>query len=173
MGERRNTGVNVGGSSILVIFILLCLTTFATLSMVSAGADLRLTERAVAASRDYYAADAAAEQTLADIDQAVRDTNRVPDDSFLGRCKDNIAKAAPQADIQEQGGDLLVRYSQTINENQELSVALRISGDGESRCTREMWQVVSTGEWAPQSEGFDLWDGGDENMDLPHGMPVF
>ena len=60
-------GVNVGGSSILVIFVLLCITTFATLSMVSAAASYRLAQQVAVSSRAYYEADNLAEITLANL----------------------------------------------------------------------------------------------------------
>ena len=44
MKKRTQMGLGVGASSILLIFVLLCLTTFATLSLVSAQADARLSE---------------------------------------------------------------------------------------------------------------------------------
>lgn len=157
MAKRgSNMGVGVGGSSILVIFILLCLTTFATLSMVSANADLRLTEKSADAVREFYAADAAAEQLLAAADKAAPGGVSA------------VAEAVPGAQVdQADGGALLVSYAVPVNESQELSVLLRIQPDG--RCIREMWQVVPVGEWEPESGGFDLWDGGDAGFML--GLP--
>lgn len=57
MGKKFTPGISVGSSSILVIFVVLCLTTFATLSMVSANSDYRLTSRTAQAAQVYYQAD--------------------------------------------------------------------------------------------------------------------
>ncbi|MCL1989177.1 MAG: hypothetical protein FWG64_14580 [Firmicutes bacterium] len=67
--------VNIGGSSILVIFVLLCLTTFATLAMVSATANHRIALRTVEASNAYYLADSQAEEILAQINFIVTSEN--------------------------------------------------------------------------------------------------
>lgn len=58
-------GLNIGASSILVVFILLCLVTFATLSLVSANADYRLSKRVADHTGAYYDATASAREDLA------------------------------------------------------------------------------------------------------------
>ena len=55
----------VGGSSLLVIFAVLCLTVFALLSLSTVQADGRLSEAAVASVAAYYEADCRAEEILA------------------------------------------------------------------------------------------------------------
>lgn len=69
MNQGRRIGT--GASSVLMIFVVLCLTAFGVLSLVSARADKRLTDRAKTAAQAYYAADAAVEETLAAIDGAL------------------------------------------------------------------------------------------------------
>lgn len=66
-GNDGNVGTGTGGISILAIFVVLCLTTLAALSLVSAQADYALAERATEASTEYYAADSRAEEKLAEI----------------------------------------------------------------------------------------------------------
>lgn len=68
--SNLNTGISVGSSSILVVFVVLCLTTFATLSLASANADYKLTRRTADEAAAYYAADAKAEDILMQIDQS-------------------------------------------------------------------------------------------------------
>lgn len=162
MARKRTTGINVGGSSILVIFIILCLTTFATLSMVSARADLRLTEKATAATEEYYAADAEAERILARIGEAV---------SGSGNPREQVTSAVPEAAV-VAGGDeqFTVLYSVPVGETQELVVQLAITPEAaEHRIRRLAWQVVQSGEWEPESGGFELWSGEGDLLliDLP------
>lgn len=65
MSGRRKTGsVFIGVSSLLVIFIVLCLTTFAALSLTSANADLKMARRAAQTVSEYYAADSRAVELL-------------------------------------------------------------------------------------------------------------
>lgn len=55
----------VGGSSLLVIFGVLCLTVLALLSLSSVQAERRLADAAVTSVRDYYGADLQAEEIFA------------------------------------------------------------------------------------------------------------
>ena len=60
--KKRSFGISIGSSS-----ILLCLTTFATLSLGSANADYRLSRKTADAAAAYYALDAAGEELLSDL----------------------------------------------------------------------------------------------------------
>lgn len=62
--QRVNAGISVGGSSVLAVFVVLCLTTFAVLSLVSAQADLRLSQKATQYVDAYYNADSRGQQLL-------------------------------------------------------------------------------------------------------------
>ena len=42
MKKKTRIGLNIGTSSILLVFVLLCMVTFAVLSFVSANADYKL-----------------------------------------------------------------------------------------------------------------------------------
>ena len=55
----------VGGSSLLVMFCVLCLTTFAVLSLSTVRAGDRLAEASMEAVQEYYEADQEAERMLA------------------------------------------------------------------------------------------------------------
>jgi len=55
----------VGGSSLIVIFAVLCLTVFALLSLNTVLADERLTNASVNAVTNYYNADSEAEEIFA------------------------------------------------------------------------------------------------------------
>ena len=55
----------VGGSSLLVIFAVLCMTVFALLSLSSVQAERRLADAAAQSVTDYYRADLQAEEIIA------------------------------------------------------------------------------------------------------------
>ena len=56
-GETFRNKVNIGLSSLILIFIVLCLSTFGLLSLSSARGDLELAERGAEAVKAYYEAD--------------------------------------------------------------------------------------------------------------------
>ena len=68
MKEKQRFHIGIGVPSILMIFVVLCLTTFGVLSFSSASADYRLTEKNVSYIKAYYNADVNAQKFLSGID---------------------------------------------------------------------------------------------------------
>ena len=121
----------VGGSSLLVVFAVLCLTVFALLSLATVRADGRLSDASARAVADYYAADTEAQTILA----ALRS----------GEMPDGVT-----------GADGVYAYDCPISESQTLEVEVLLENDGSWTVLR--WQAVPTGDWTPD-EGLDVWDG--------------
>ena len=105
----------VGGSSLLVIFAVLCLTVFTLLALGTVQADSRLSDASIRAVSDYYDAELEAETTLA----ALR-SGEIP--------KGVTAE-----------GDTY-SYSCPISSGQELMVQVRIEGED---WIILRWQAVS------------------------------
>ena len=70
MRGKNGTGLNMGSSSILVIFMVLCLVTLASLSMISAVSDHKLSVKVADRTTAYYTAVNKAEEKLAATDFA-------------------------------------------------------------------------------------------------------
>lgn len=68
MKERKYPIVNIGTVSILTIFVILCMVTFATLSYMSAGHDQELGQNIADRTRAYYKATASAAGKIAETD---------------------------------------------------------------------------------------------------------
>ena len=64
---------NIGASSLLVIFLILCLVTFAILTLTSAKSDADFAEKLAHHKTNYYAACNTAESTLDKIDAVLAD----------------------------------------------------------------------------------------------------
>lgn len=129
--KRRFAPPAVGGSSLLVIFSVLCLTVFALLSLSTVQADRRLAETSAASVQAYYAADCRAEEILAQLRSGLR----------------------PEG---VSGEENEYWYACPISDTQSLQVRVRVEG---SEWTVLQWQAVSTVSWEAD-EGLDLWDGG-------------
>lgn len=72
MSKRKNDfSLNIGTSSILFIFVILCLVCFSVLSLASAMSDYNLSLRVSSNSTAYYEACNEAEQMLADADRTL------------------------------------------------------------------------------------------------------
>ena len=119
----------VGGSSLLVIFAVLCMTVFALLSLSTVLADGRLNQASVEAVSVYYTADTQAEEIFARVRQG-----ELPEE------------------VTEKNG--IYTYSCPISENQTLQVELQKTAAG-WKVLR--WQAVVTAEW--EEDTLNLWDG--------------
>lgn len=120
----------VGGSALLVIFAVLCLTTFAMMSLATIQADRRLTGAAADAVGAYYSADTRAEEILARI-----------------RGGEIPAGVAVSGQI--------YTYSIRISGTQKLQVKIRM--EGKAYAVLE-WRAVSTAKWKPD-DTLRVWDG--------------
>lgn len=133
MRERRfGPPPAVGGSSLLVIFAVLCLTVFALLSLSTAQAGTRLSRRSADAVAEYYRMDTAAEETLAEIRG--------------GKLPRGVSRS----------GDVYSYAVRGKDGTQELAVRVRV--DGTSWAVLR-WQLVSTQEWKAD-DSQSVWDGG-------------
>ena len=131
--KRTDAPVAVGGSSLLVIFIVLCLTVFALLSLSSVQADGRLSTASAESVHAYYAADCEAEQILAQLRQ--------------GNIPEGVTVSGNR-----------YCYECVVTDTQKLVVETEITG-GDYRILR--WQTESTLLWQAD-DGLQLWDGSTE-----------
>ena len=133
MGEKeRFSPPAVGGSSLLVIFAVLCLTGFALLGLSGVQAGGRLSDASAQAVSAYYDADCRAEEILAALRQGV--------------VMEGVRREA----------DGIYAYTCPISDTQALEVRVRLDGEDWSVLR---WQAVSTAQWEAD-ESLDLWDGG-------------
>lgn len=137
MTKRNASGppAAVGGSSLLVIFAVLCLTVFALLILSTAAADSRLSQDAADAVEAYYQADSQAEALWARLRG--------------GEQPEEVTETM------EDAGSTLYKYTVPISQEQELQVCLRLK-DG--TWTVVQWQAVSTADWQAD-EDLTVWDG--------------
>ncbi len=117
MNKNKQQVPVIGGSSLLVIFAVLCLTVFALLGFSTVQADKRLSDISAEAVSDYYAADCQAEEIF-----ALLRSGQIPE------C------VSVNADV--------YAYSCTISPTQELRVEIRTSD-----LTVLRWQAVPTVHW--------------------------
>ena len=120
----------VGGSSLLVIFAVLSLTVFALLSVSTALADRRLADASAQAVRDYYEADAAAEEIFA-----------------------RLRNGELPAEVTVESGQYC--YTCPVAETQQLQVLLQLE-DG--RWTVLRWQTEATQKWQGD-DSLPVWQG--------------
>jgi len=129
--EHTASAPAVGGTSLMVIFGVLCLTVFALLSLSTVQADRRLSDRSAEAVEAYYAADAAAEEILSRLRS--------------GETVDGVSRDGST-----------YTYACPVSSRQELSVCVELGEDGSVNILR--WQTVSTADWE-FDDSIVVWDG--------------
>lgn len=120
----------VGGSSLLVIFAVLCLTVFALLGLSTVQAGGRLSQSTAQAVSAYYEADCQAEEIFARLRS--------------GELPEGVIHS-----------DTVYSYTCPISDTQQLRVELEKAADG---WTVLRWQAESTADWKP-SDSLHVWDG--------------
>lgn len=128
--EHRTRVPVVGGSSLLVIFAVLCLTVFALLSLSTVQANGRLSEASAQAVADYYEADYQAEEIFARLQ--------------AGEMPSGVSET-----------DGVYAYTCPISDTMQLQVELQRTGEA---WTVLRWQAESAVEWEAD-ESLDVWDG--------------
>lgn len=103
-GEASRNKVNIGASSLILIFIVLCMATFGLLSLSSAQGDLKLAGRNGEAVRAYYEADSRGQQWLKEVDQVLTEE--------MGEGKDSTQCSL---DIKDRLGELYDRETGLIS----------------------------------------------------------
>lgn len=76
MDKKHEFTMNIGLPSIMLIFVVLCLIAFGVLSLVSANADRKLSQKVLDRSVAYYNACNLAEEKLCEIDSVLKDAYR-------------------------------------------------------------------------------------------------
>ncbi|MDD4075266.1 MAG: hypothetical protein PHC80_04165 [Eubacteriales bacterium] len=110
MNNRLPSNAGVGVASILLIVVMLCMTVFASLSLLTAKNDATLTDKTVAYTRAYYAADADAQRIIADVAAALSAGTALP------------------AGVARQGNAL--SFSVPVNESAAILVTLHAADEG-------------------------------------------
>ena len=157
---------NIGASSLLVIFLILCLVTFAILTLTSAKSDTDFAEKLAHHKTNYYTACNTAESTLDEIDAVLADAWQLSG-TDTSKNSTSSGTAAVFTEIETQLAALnsreqlqlsmdftqsepTVSYAVAIDDKQNLCVTLTLAAapaKGEAYYRISQWQVQSSGEW--------------------------
>lgn len=167
--KRRNLpGFGMGGGVILVTLLVLMLTTFAALSLVSALSDRRQSEKSLEATISYYKADSSAQQFLASVDELLEQAESESNDrqSYYDSCELHLSEAAELTGLEENSftweGDEPPLFSYVIKagDTQELVVELELPYPvEEERYHIVRWATRSTADWSGAGMMENLWNG--------------
>ena len=132
-------GIQMGTSYLLVIFVILCLVTFATLSLSSAKRDqtysLQLADRETA----YCEANSKAAKMMAQIDDALQTQNP----EFAIQQIEGVT-------VEKDRGNLEISYTVPVTDSQNLEVAIQADpANGTQKVVK--WKESASTKWKEKS----------------------
>lgn len=150
--------VNIGSSSLLVVFLILCLVTFATLSLSSAQSNYNFSQRLAERRTAYYNASNRASEILDSIDTVLERTYRDSSGSYYTSAMEQI-EALTFTDKNKDTVLTLdfsvenptISYTVPINEKQALSVIIELASIGnteEGFYRMKQWKTISNSQWS-------------------------
>ncbi len=145
--KRSRSIISTGTVTIVLIFVMLCMVTFAVLSLASAQADLRLSQKNADRSEAYYDAENRASDILFLISDRMVESKGQPDESSWYSFMRSSLEGNSGITFTD---DSHLNYSVESGEEQLLHVSLRLSYDGAGRPGHYeilAWQIVSTHDW--------------------------
>ncbi|MGN0399780.1 MAG: hypothetical protein ACI4EO_06595 [Blautia sp.] len=159
MKKNLRTPPGTGISSILLIFILLCMITFSVLSYVSARTDYRLSQKTSEHTRAVYQAENQANDILNQIDARLekayasgKDFSHYPDRiKILLKDLDGVSFLDSQK----------ITFQVPVGEEQMLEVCILLSSDlqeGDVYYTIETWKLINSRHWNPDNR-LPVYDG--------------
>ena len=146
--------LNIGTSSLLVIFVILSLITFATLSIVSAKADYELSKTLDQQTTDFNRASNEAEVLLNDVDQRLLGiyNNSTDEADYFSKCQLMFLESENGFTFNPVNRNLA--FTKMISNDQALSIVLAINypklGSNQFYSVIS-WQKVNTEQWEPDT----------------------
>ena len=150
----KNPNPCAGIASVLMVFLVLCLTLFGVLSLSSARSDWDLTRKNRESVLNCYAADARAQQVLRQIDGKLRQAGpgasaRLPQ-LFDGRTVEGVKLSA--------GSSREISFTVPAGRFQQLEVSVRPGSSGRGyRVTR--YRFAASAAWDGDDRRLNVWQG--------------
>ncbi len=169
MNTNQGYRIGPGATSLLMIFVALCMTTVSVLTLINAMHDAKMTERSQTKIAAYYAADVQVQQELANLDAklaearatgklsamraALAPTDASADsgatDVYAYKVREIAAETAIEPITEDESG-LTMTFAVPLDEMQQIAVKVQLPLTPVGPRYRVVSQVTqSIGEWTP------------------------
>lgn len=164
-----NVSIGMGGTLIITIFVVLCLTIFATLSFTTAHSDLKLAVKTEKISSDYYKTSSKAERMLSDVysammysKESIAAGDAADEDKLYFHTLSKKLSELKDVDYVYEEGKFTVYYEASGEMNQKISVDLEVFYDhdnNEPHYEITSWNLSNIELPVYEEENYDLWEG--------------
>ena len=134
--KRAVAGVQIGSASLILIFTVLCLVIFGTLSLSSAVSDSKLAIRGAETVEAYYKADGEAEEQLKQFNTCIIEAASSGDVGFQTALEAQLGEL-----YESQEGTIC--FTVDINEDQFIDVILQVADWAEISADKRNFRVSS------------------------------
>lgn len=156
--QKKKPIIGIGTTSIVLIFVMLCMLTFSVLSLATAQADLRLSRKSAERTTAYYDAENRANDILLSVRDCINTYLPASSDASADAAKEASADAfytAVRKDLEGTDGisftdDSHLKYDIALADEQILCVCIELSYEGFSDGQHYRilsWNTESTHEW--------------------------
>lgn len=181
--EERPLGLNIGSTSIIMIFAILCLTVFSALSLVTSVSEKKTAQRFADETAAYYEADSEAVKIKNRI-QAAIDAGSTPQQAAAANNAQYLigqaaAALAPQIGPGTAGAsqthtgpgtagaspntppDAIITYNVPLSDNISRITAVLTYNSKTNTLETLSWEKNNISEWSPDTD-IDVWNGEDD-----------
>lgn len=143
--NAKKTVMNIGIISFVTMFIILCFSTFAILSLVSANASSKTSEKSVLYKQEYYNLNNEGSDFLKTVDDKLYEIyqNTTSEEQYLSQ----IGQLQNHIDgIQIDGNVITYRI---VEDNQQLTIQVEVVYPSTTLYKIKAWRIESNKEWNP------------------------
>ncbi len=149
--RNKKLTMNIGIISFMVVFIILCLVTFAILSLSSAYSNLNTTNKSIEHMNQYYELSSQGEMFLKDIDDSLYQLyQKTSTKNEYFHQLETLKKENNEINISNH----VIQYDIT-HENMTLHIELEVLYPGEKLYHIITWKTETNNEWNPD-QGLDI-----------------
>lgn len=156
--QKKKPIIGIGTTSIVLIFVMLCMLTFSVLSLATAQADLRLSRKSAKRTTAYYDAENRANDILLSVIDCINTYLPASSETSAAPAGETSADAfftAVRGDLEGTDGisftdDSHLKYDVALADEQILCVSIELSYEGFSDGQHYRilsWNTESTHEW--------------------------
>lgn len=155
---KRSFGTTMGITSIIAILVILVLVVFSTLSLVTAKADLNLSQKTADNIKAYYIADGNAEKIMAEFGDIIN--SEVTQEINTGTRGTYASEFAKENNYEYESTDdgRLLKFTLQIDDSRKLKVEVLYDDKGRLK-ERQLWQIIPAEEWKEDND-IQLFDPG-------------
>lgn len=141
MRGKSDFKVSTGITSILMVFVVLCLTAFGVLSYSAANADLKLSDKSGKNIRNYYMGESAVTSDLSDVDSIIYQIreSQLGEDEYYSQVEKKLEEKFGA--LSYDGESHCITLVEKISDRQSVQMVVEIL----ESTSQERYRVISTG----------------------------